>query len=107
MDDRSKPQLFPNPYPSRPCEVYLCTRRADYYLGRPDGPLSIVFPICGQCAEDALNLLPEELKPAPVVTEPEVPTDKVPCSKCGGLYSTKGIKMHEQHCKLPFGWWCR
>lgn len=158
MENRNKPQLFPNPYPSRPCEVFLCSNKADYYIGRPDGPLSIVFPICRGCLESVFGLLPEELKPllpvpmneevqmpaseavppsdgpphvpgedtppsddnppqdlpegmagipaepqaAPepeVTTEPEAQADRVPCSKCGQLFSSRGVLMHERHCK--------
>jgi hypothetical protein len=59
---KSRPQLFPNPFSSAPCDIFNCNRRAKYFIGRPDGPLSIGFRICEDCARSVIDLLPDELK---------------------------------------------
>lgn|GEM_PF-4160215 len=62
----STPQFFPNPYPAAPCDMFSCSTRAKWLVGRPDGP-SLVMPgflrLCDECAKKVIKNLPDELLP--------------------------------------------
>lgn len=67
--------LFPQPYPSVPCETYACLDRAKWFVGREDGPLSVTFKLCDDCARHLLSHVPESLIESAlnqVVPEPKI-----------------------------------
>ena len=123
--NKSKPQLFPNPFSSASCDIFNCSRRAKYFIGRPDGPLSIGLRICEDCARSVIDLLPDELKgiacapqgicaPQGVPTcplpepEPEPATsDQSTCPGCGKQFKNAGaLNSHQRFCskKNPEEW---
>lgn len=107
-----QPTFHVQPFPSAACDIFSCTRRAKWFIGRPDGPLNIKLRICEECAKALMESLPEELKPESeckcvtseyqctgTVTPPEPDKNQVACSKCGKLFSKQGIHGHERHCR--------
>lgn len=58
---KNQAQFFSQPYPSAPCDIYACTNRAKYFIGRPDGPLNICLRLCPEHAAQLVANLPEEL----------------------------------------------
>lgn len=63
MIDRSKAQIFPQPYPSASCDSYLCRQRSKWFIGRPDAPLAICLKLCDDCLKNVIESLPEGFKP--------------------------------------------
>lgn len=46
---KNKAQVFDNPHKSLPCDMFNCRKRADYFIGRRDAPLSTCMKICEDC----------------------------------------------------------
>lgn len=113
---QSRPQLFPNPFSSAPCDIFNCNRRAKYFIGRPDGPLSIGLRICEDCVRSVIDLLPDELKglvdapqgmpidalPIDALPEPEPTTpDLLICLDCGKQFKNAGaLSSHRRFSSL-------
>jgi len=57
---KNKAQIFPQPYPSAPCDMYGCSNRAKWFIGRPDGPLSLPLRVCDECMRNIVASVPEE-----------------------------------------------
>lgn len=56
-----KAMLYPCPYTSVGCDIYNCRNRVSWYVGRPDGPASVTFKLCGECAKHLVATAPAEL----------------------------------------------
>jgi hypothetical protein len=103
MPERNVPQIFPCPYPV-PCDTFACVKPSRWFIGRPDGPLSLCLKVCEDCARVIVPNLPEELMPpedrAPANTQDhgQPPTDLV-CPKCGKTFKGRaGYASHLKHC---------
>ena len=61
-----KPQFLNNPFTTTYCEMFNCTRKAEWLVGRPNNA-SLVLPgsirLCDQCAASVARNLPDELLP--------------------------------------------
>lgn len=53
-------QFFPCPYNAF-CDIYGCRNRAEYFIGRPDGPLNLPMKVCKSCAESIVKAISEDL----------------------------------------------
>lgn len=63
MIDKTKAQIFPQPYPSASCDAYMCKQRSRWFVGRPDAPLAICLKLCDDCLRNVVESLPEGFKP--------------------------------------------
>lgn len=122
--DKSKAQIFPQPYPSAPCDVYGCSNRAKWFIGRPDGPLNIPMRVCDECMRNIVASIPEEylsheshdrqdvVKTGQVVTletylegtfidnEGKQEAETFQCPNCGKEFEKQqGLSAHLRYCK--------
>ena len=113
--DKNKAQIFPQPYPSAPCDSFSCTSRATWFIGRPDGPLNICLKVCDNCLHTIAESLPDGFKPImliPVASEPTPPSpepepeqepelpkepEEDTCPVCKEKISKQGLHMHMKH----------
>lgn len=56
-----KATLYPCPFTSVGCDIYNCQNRVRWYVGRPDGPASVTFKLCDECAKNLVATAPAEL----------------------------------------------
>ena len=73
--DKSKPQIFPQAYPSVSCDTFGCYQRSKWSIGRPDAPLNLCINLCDKCMESVIGLIPDQLKEAFVPKEGTVLVD--------------------------------
>jgi len=58
---KNKAQIFRNPYVVH-CDMFNCRNRAEWFCGRPDGPLNLCMNLCDECLKSILRLLPVDLQ---------------------------------------------
>ena len=110
---KDKAQIFPQPYPSAPCDMYGCSNRAKWFIGRPDGPLSLPLRVCDECMRNIVASIPDEYlgaisaqseaeKEAGKDTsgETEASVESYLCPHCGKEFDKQqGLSAHLRHCK--------
>lgn len=108
--DKSKAQIFPQPYPSAPCDVYGCSNRAKWFIGKPDGPLNIPMRVCDECMRNIVASIPEEYLSAMTLetylegtfidNEGKQEAETFQCPNCGKEFEKQqGLSAHLRYCK--------
>lgn len=93
---KNQAQIFPQPYPSAPCDMFNCTSRAKYFIGRPDGPMNILTRICEKDLTSIIKSIPDHLLPEiPAIAELEEHLDSVYSerNKCVALIAQMALSM--------------
>ena len=64
MSNEQEPQIFPQPYPSAPCDIFNCRTRAKWFIGKqkPTSTWNLCLRVCEDCIKKILAEIPEELK---------------------------------------------
>lgn len=94
---RNKAQITDNPFQSVTCEIFGCRNVAKHFIGRPDGPLSLMLNVCDDCLQDILDSVKCKTEPEP---EQEASVEMAPCKYCGKEFKAKGVSAHERQCKF-------
>jgi hypothetical protein len=78
MGDTDTPRFFKNPFTSTYCEMFNCTDRATWLMGRPNDA-SLVMPgsirLCDRCAASVVQNLPHELMPHELMPQGQAPAE--------------------------------
>lgn len=74
-------QLFPYRFRGIQCDIYGCSGRSAWVVGRPDGPLSETFKLCPGCTDQLLTNVPDELKQQPEAEKQPQPKEQAAPTK--------------------------
>lgn len=96
------------------CDTYNCRQIAQYQIGNPEGPRSLMLKLCPDCAENLINSGNQLLYGEPeqqVEQKTEVgdssgvaKTDGFTCELCGKSFEKeKGLTMHKLSCAKKLG----
>lgn len=114
----SKATFSINPFPSLPCEIFNCASPATHIIHDPDGPLSISFRLCAECADNLVKtyhktedvptvpldetVIPRQPEPIPFADEGEITAESLEltepqfqCTECDRWFkSARGLQSH-------------
>ncbi len=106
----AKNSLFPCPF-ALPCDTFNCSQPARWFVGNPDGPLSVAWKLCDDCARSLLDNPPKELHPGPRQEAAETPGTPDPeplACTCGRIFTGVTAKAtfarHQKVCPTVNGW---
>ena len=74
------------------CDTYNCRRRADWWLGNPDGPIQLNMQLCSECKESLEKSLLS-------LKEPE--KEEFVCEYCGKSFKSVNARLgHYASCEV-------
>lgn len=99
------------------CDIFNCRKQAEWFIGKPGGPIGGHMKLCGDHKQELIDSLREGITEVAEVdtsdgnnedsgnsdtlTSEERPSTPYKCQYCGreGFSNTGSLTMHERFCK--------